>query len=32
LWPAYERHAGQIAQGVEDVLGIAVDRINKEIQ
>lgn len=32
LWPAYERHAGQIAKGVEDVLGIAVDRINKEIQ
>jgi hypothetical protein len=32
LWPAYERHAGRIAQGVEDVLGVAVDRINREIQ
>jgi hypothetical protein len=32
LWPAYERHAGQIAKGVEDVLGIAVDRINKELR
>ena len=32
LWPAYERHAGRIAQGVEDVLEVAVDRINKELR
>ena len=31
LWPAYDRHAGQIAKGVEGVLGIAVDRIAREM-
>ena len=32
LWPAYERHADQIAQGVERVVGIAADRISKELR